>query len=150
MGTGAGQFNHGMLDGKAPLPGCRLQTFRSGTLQDFRDVSANIANQKRCWRAIMLFGAGHKGVAAFDAVDEIVGLEELKRAIDSDGGWARASGGHAFDNVVGTYPGMTFGHTNQYITALVGQPHAFAGTGLFCVIDNAGGAAGMIVMGARE
>ena len=69
----------------------------------------------------MGMGTGHKGVAAFNLMDEAVGQEKIQGTVNRDGSRARAMFGHALDNIIGANGGVALGHGSENIAPLSGQ-----------------------------
>lgn len=117
---------------------------------EFRHGAAGLANQQCRGLALMGMGTGHKGIAAFDLVDEAVGEEEIKSAVNRDGCRAAAMLGHALDNVVGANGGVTLRDGAQNFTALAGQFAAAPLAGALGPGDQIGGAVGVVMVGVKE
>lgn len=98
----------------------------------------------------MGMGTGHKSIAAFNLVDEAVGEEEIKSAVNRDGCRAGAVLGHTFNNVIGANGGMALCDGVENFTALAGQFAAAPFAGALGPGDQVGGAMGVIVVGVQE
>jgi hypothetical protein len=117
---------------------------------NFCDCATGLADQQGCGLAFMGMGASHEGIAAFNLVNQAVGEEKIKGAVDRDGRWARAMFRHAFDNVIGSNGGMALGHGAKNFTALAGQ---LAAAPLACTLgpcDQIGGAMAVVMVGVKE
>jgi len=98
----------------------------------------------------MSVGTGHKGIAAFNLVDETVGEQKIKGAINRDGCRAGPMLGHAFDNVIGANGGMALGDGAQDFAALAGQFASAPLAGALGPRNEVSGAMGMVMMGVKE
>ena len=98
----------------------------------------------------MGMGTGHKGIAAFDLVDEAMGEKKIQSPVNRDRRRARAMLGHALDYVVGADGGMALGHGTQDFAALAGQFAASPLAGALGPGNQVGGAMGMVMVGVKK
>ena len=98
----------------------------------------------------MGMGTGNKCIATFNLVDETVGKQKIKGAVDRDGCRAGAMLGHALDDVIGANGGMTLRDGAQYFTALAGQFAATPLTGAFGPGNQIGSAVGVVMVGVKK
>jgi len=98
----------------------------------------------------MGMGTGDEGVPAFNLVNEAMGEEKIKGAVNRDGSRARPMFGHALDNVVGANGGVALGHGSQDIAPLAGQFAAAPLAGALGPGDQITRAMTMVVMGVKE
>jgi hypothetical protein len=83
-------------------------------------------------------------------VDETVGEQKIKGAVNRDRRWAGAALGHSLDNVIGANGGMALCNGVQNLTALAGQFAAAPLAGALGPGDQVRGAMGMVVMGVKK
>ncbi len=98
----------------------------------------------------MGMGTGHKGISAFNLMDQSVGQEKIKGAVNRDGRRARAMLGHALDNVIGANGGVALGHGAQNFAALAGQFAAAPLAGALGPGDQIGRAMGVVMVGVKK
>ena len=117
---------------------------------EFGNRAAVFANEKGRRSSFMGMRAGDESVAAFDLVDKTVGLQEIKGAINRDGGGANTVLGHSLDHIISARRRMALRHAGQHITALPGELAAPPGTGALSPGDQIGSAIGVVVVGFGE
>ena len=95
-------------------------------------------------------GASHKGIAAFNLVDESVGQQKIEGAVNRDGRRAGAVLGHALDYVIGANGGMALRDGAQDFSALAGQFAAAPLAGALGPGYQVGGAVGVVMVGVKK
>ena len=90
----------------------------------------------------MVASAGHKSIAAFNFMHQIIFEQKVEGAINCNRCGARAMGGHALNHIVSAHRGVTFGNAGENIFALFGEARRAC---LFSSGKEAGRAFGVIV-----
>jgi hypothetical protein len=114
------------------------------------NYAAGLADQQGCWLALVGMGTGYECIAAFDLVDEAVGQEKIKGAVNRNGRWAGAVFRHPFDDVIGANGRMALGDGTKNFAALAGQFAAAPLAGAFGPRNKVSGAMGVIMVGVKE
>ncbi len=98
----------------------------------------------------MRMGTGHKSISAFNLMNQSVGEQKIKGAVNRDRCRAGAVLCHAFDNVIGADGGMALGHRTQDFTALAREFAAAPLAGALGPSDQVGSAMGVVMVGVKK
>ena len=151
MRANAGDFDNGHSRRKAGRARRGIEALRDGRRRDLADQATTLAYQKCHHRGlVMIVGAGEKRVAAFDAMDETIFHQEIKRTIDRDRRWPRGGFRQFLDDLVGAERPVTGQQRFQHSATDRCQFLRASGADPFGMQQRVRGATAVIVIGRGE
>src|ERR1043165_2176228 len=147
MPAHAGDLDHAALRRKPRALRRRIEAVGDGAGRRLADRAAALTDEehhRRIGRVIV--DAGEERVAAFNAMHEALGGEEVERAIDRDRGGARTAGRDEVDDLVGAERLVAGAEHLEHVTAHRGQALAAFRAQRLGMLERIGRAALMVVV----